>query len=168
MRTTFVLLLLLGLLAPDSSIHAQARRPAIGIGFGTLATTGKSPVGLSFDTRLSWAINTDFSLAGGASFVGYVFDGRDDAAYFLLPQASAIIKLDATNLRAPYILAGFGGYMPVGGSDRSDESGPTVHGGIGWMVGLQASVVYIEVNPTLIIARDVADIMLPVRLGVVL
>lgn len=168
MRTTLTLLLTLALFAPDSSTYAQARRPAVGIGLSTLATTGQTPVGLGFDTRLSWSINADFSVAAGNSFVGYVFGGRDEAAYFLLPQASAIIRLDAMNASAPYILAGLGGYFPVSGDEREDESGPTVHGGIGWMTALQATAVYIEVNPTLVVARKAADFLLPLRFGVIL
>ena len=168
MRITLAFFLTLALFAPDSSTNAQARRPAIGIGFSTLATTGQNPVGLGFDTRLSWSLNVDFSVAAGASLVGYIFDGRDEAAYFLLPQASAIVKLDAFNVRAPYVLAGLGGYLPVSGDDRKDESGPTVHGGIGWMIALEATAVYIEVNPTLVVARKAADFLLPLRFGVIL
>ncbi len=168
MRTTLVLLLTLASFAPDSSAYAQILRPAVGIGLSPVGTTGQSPVGLGVDARLSWPINADFSVTAGTSLVGFVFRGRDDAAYFLMPQASGIVKLDATNLRAPYVIAGFGAYFPIGNTDREDESGPVVQVGIGWITTLQATAVYLEISPTLVVAQSAANLLLPVRFGVIL
>lgn len=146
----------------------SAQVPRIGIGLHGMASIQDPPAGLGFDTRFSWPINPDFSVAAGAGIVGYVFKGRENASYFFTPSLSAILTMDAANIKSPYFIAGLGGYVPVGSPDFSDQSGPSIHAGLGWSILLQATAVYLEVSPMLVVARTTANVMLPLRFGVIL
>ena len=157
---------ILSVLAVQTPVQGQA--PRFGFGLNVVGSTQSPPIGIGFDARLSIPINPDFSIAGGSGVHGYVFKGRENASYFVTPSLSAIVTMDATNVRSPYIIAGIGGYLPVRSEDRKDDGGPAIHGGIGWTVLLQATAVYLEVTPTLVIARTSAGVLLPVRFGIVL
>ena len=169
MRLTALLslaaLLLSGIMA---SGPAAAQLPRIGFGLSGVASTQDPPVGLGLDTRFAWPINADFSVAGGAGIVGFIFRGRESASYFFKPSLSAIVTLNSENPTSPYIIAGLGGYIPVGSPEYSNEAGPSVHAGLGWSFLLQATAIYLEVSPMLVVARTTANVMLPVRFGVIL
>ena len=147
---------------------AQSVRPRIGLGMGSMLTTGDRLMALGFNVRSSFPYNADLSFAINLGVSGFVLSGREDAAYYLNPQGSAIITLYPSNPRSPYVLAGFGGHIPVGYAREVENGGPTVHAGVGWVVGLQATSLYIEIDPALLIAKDYVDLLLPIRLGLVL
>lgn len=153
-------------IAAYSTVSAQM--PRIGFGLNGVAGTQDPAIGMGFDARASWPINQDFSIAGGTGVIGYIFQGRDGSSYFLTPQASAIVTLDATNIKSPYFIAGVGGHFSIGSKDRGEDSGPTVHAGLGWAFMLQQTSIYLEVSPTLVVARSAASVLLPLRVGVVL
>ena len=146
----------------------QAQKPKVGFGLSGVASTQDPPIAMGFDLRVSWPINSDLSVAPGVGVMGFVFEGRANASYFFAPNVSAIVTLTADNPRSPYFIGGLGGYMAVGNSDNNDESGPTVHAGLGWTWLMESTAVYLEVSPMLVIARNSANVLLPVRFGVVL
>ena len=160
--------LLFALLGFAIHTHVYAQRPGIGIGFSGVASTQSPPLGMGFETRASWPVNLDFSIGGGVGFIGYIFGGRDSASYFVTPNVFAIVTFDASNVRSPYLIAGFGGYFPVASGFRREDAGPTVHAGLGWTTILNATAIYIEVSPTLVIARSTATMLLPLRIGIVI
>ena len=164
---TVTAIILFGIVAFNPA-NAQIQMPRIGFGLNSAAGTQDPVVGMGFDARVSWPINQDFSIAGGTGVIGYVFQGREESSYFLTPQASAILTLDATNVKSPYFIAGVGGHFSIGSKDRSEDSGPTVHAGLGWTLLLQDTAIYLEISPTLIVARSSASALLPLRVGVVL
>lgn len=155
-------------LAISLSASAQTLTPRYGIGMGTLLTTGDRLMALGFHARSAFPYNEDLSFAIDLGVSGFVLSGREGAAYYVDPLASAIVTLYPSNPRSPYVMAGFGGHVPVGSARESGDGGPTVHAGVGWVVGLQATSLYIEIDPALLIAKDYVDLLLPVRLGIVL
>ena len=96
---------------------------------------------LALNTRIAFPLNADLSISAGASFVNYVFQGRDGAAYFISPSISLIVTMNTEAPRSPYLVAGLGAYLPLAGDTEKDESGPIVEAGIGWVFGLQATSV---------------------------
>ncbi|MDE2835140.1 MAG: hypothetical protein OXM02_11575 [Bacteroidota bacterium] len=147
---------------------AAAQMHRIGFGLSGVASTQDPPVGLGIDTRFAWPINEDFSVAAGAGMVGFVFRGREGASYFFKPSLSAIVTLQSQNPVSPYFIAGLGGYIPVGSPEFASESGPSIHAGLGWSFLLQTTAIYLEVSPMLVVARTTANVLLPVRFGVIL
>ena len=170
MRSTplLALIALASALAPHSEADAQPLKPRIGFGFNSTLTTGDNLFGVGIHTRVAIPVNADLSIGAGGGLTGFVLSGRDEATYFLEPQIVAIVTINAGNPRSPYVLAGIGGYFPVGSKNTPDEGGPTLHGGLGWAIGLQSTAIYIEVNPALVIAKSSAELLLPVRFGIVL
>ena len=156
------------LLAISLPATAQTKSPRFGIGMGTLLTTGERLMALGFNMRSAFPYNADLSFAIDLGVSGFVLSGREGAAYYVNPMGSAIITLYPSNPRSPYVLAGFGGHVPVGNARETGDGGPTVHAGVGWVVGLQATSLYIEIDPALLIAKDYVDLLLPIRLGIVL
>ena len=147
-----ICLTVLLLIVPAS--YSQLVRPRVGVGMGVVGSTGANPFGLGLDTRLAFPINADLSISAGASFVNYVFQGRDGAAYFISPSISLIVTMNTAAPRSPYLVAGLGAYLPLAGDTEKDESGPIVEAGIGWVFGLQATSVYLEITPALVVARS--------------
>lgn len=133
-----------------------------------MLTTGDRLMALGFNLRSAFPYNADLSFAIDLGASGFVLSGREGAAYYVNPLGSAIITLYPSNPRSPYVMAGFGGHIPVGNAREAGDGGPTVHAGVGWVVGLQATSLYIEINPALLIAKDYVDLLIPIRLGVVL
>ncbi len=161
-----VLLLLLCTCVPA---HAQQLSPRIGFGLTTTVTTDfANPIGLGLHVRGSLPVNPDLSFATGIGVTGFVFSGRDDAAYYVTPQVLAIVTLNAMNARAPYVLLGLGGYLPVGGGSDEKDGGPAIHGGLGWAARLQETSVYLEVTPALVVGKDASKLILPLKVGVVM
>ncbi len=153
--------------APD--LHAQSfPRPRLGVGLSTVVGTGDQAVGIGVDTRLAWVINSDFSIGTSANFVNYILRGRDEAAYFFHPTVTAIVTLDATDIRSPYLIFGLGANLTLGGDADSAESGPSVNAGMGWVFSLQATSLYIELIPALIVVESSVEMQLPIRFGVIL
>lgn len=149
-------------------VHAQGLRPRVGFGLGLVSGTTEQAIGISLDTRLSLVTNQDLSFAASANFVNYILKGREAASYFFHPSFSAIVTLNAANLQSPYLMFGLGGNLPLAGNAESIDSGPSLHGGLGWVFSLQSTSLYMEVIPRLIIVRSGVVMQLPARFGVML
>lgn len=153
--------------APD--LHAQGfPRLRLGVGMSAVMGTGDQAVGIGIDTRLAWVVNADLSIGTSANFVNYILKGRDDAAYFFHPTVTAIVTLNAANVRSPYLIFGLGANITLGGDADSAESGPSINAGMGWTFALQATSLYVEFIPSLIVVESSVEMQLPVRFGVIL
>ena len=157
------------LLAASPVVAQEQRLPIrFGFGFSSIVTTGERLVALGFDTRFSLPYNRDLSFALDMNTVGFVLGGTEAAAFYLNPQLSAIVTLYPSNPKSPYIIGGFGGHILLNSADDADETGPTIHGGVGWVLGLQDTSIYIEVDPALYIGSKFVDLIMPIRVGIVL
>jgi len=155
------------MLSPAHEATAQQPlRPRFGLGFNTTLTTAEGVLGLGLRARTSAPVNTDLSFAVDLGVTGFILRGRDDATYVFDPQLSAIVTLNAGQQRTPYILGGIGAYVPFGGDDE-EESGPTLHGGFGWVQALSNTTLFYEIDPALIIGETAVDLVLPFRIGVI-
>jgi hypothetical protein len=101
----------------------------------------------------------------GAGLNGYIFEGRDDAAYSFDPQGSLVVTLPGTGAERLYVLGGGGAYVPFG--DTEADSGPTLHLGVGKVWLLNESSFFLEFDPALFVGAETTDVILPVRLGVI-
>lgn len=146
---------------------AQAQDPRFGIGFNALLSTADG-LGLGFRGRASAPVNADLSLAVDLGFSGFVLEGRRNATYVFDPQVSAIITLPERRNQLPYLLFGLGAYVPIGEDDDGRRrSGPTLHGGMGWVQMLRETSLYYEINPGLVIAEERVDLAIPFRVGII-
>lgn len=160
--TALVALGLLLLFVPE----ANAQRPTrYGVGVQMLGTTVDNNVGPGIRFRVSAPINQDLSLGFGSSFTGFIFEGRDDAAYAFDPQASLIVTLPGSGQESLYVLGGPGVYLPFGNTDAT--SGPTFHFGIGKVWLLDQSSFFFEFNPGLYVGRETTSLLMPLRVGVI-
>lgn len=155
------------MLLPPRQAAAQELRPRFGLGFNTLLTTADGVLGLGLRGRASAPVNADLSFAVDLGFTGFILGGRDDATYVFDPQVSAIVTLNAQQQRTPYILGGVGAYIPFGEGNQSSERGPTLHGGFGWVQNLDATTLFYEVDPAIIIGETAIDLVLPFRIGII-
>lgn len=150
-------------LAPSRDAAAQPLTPRFGLGFETMLHTDDG-LGFGFRGRASAPVNADLSFAVDLGVLGYVLEGRDDATVVFDPQVSAIVTLPRAGRRAPYFLAGIGAYLPL--SETGDKSsGPSLHGGLGWVRVLSETTVFYEVNPALVIGRESVQVAIPFRVG---
>jgi len=163
-----ILIFLIVLFAVSSDLQAQSLRPKVGFGLSVVGGTTDQAVGMGVDLRLAWQVNQDLSIGTSANFVNYILEGRDNAAYFLHPNVTAIVTLDAVNLRSPYLILGLGGNLPLGGDAESNESGPSLHAGLGWAFSLQSTSLYLEITPAMIVVRSSVEFQLPIRFGIIL
>ena len=156
---------LLGLLVAGPAL-AQAAPPRYGVGFdaGVTLLGDDLPDGPSVGVRgrVALPINADLSAAASVGLSSYLFEGAREARYVLNPQTSIIITVPGDR-SVRYFLGGFGGFIPIDGGG----GGPTIHGGVGWAFPLNATSLYVEVNPSLIIGEDDAAGLLSVRGGVI-
>ena len=165
MRVFPVAALVLGLLfGPLDSAHAQTQ-PRFGVGVQLMGTTVDDNFGPGVRLRSSVPLTQDVSLGLGAGLTGYIFEGRDDAAYGFDPQASLIVTLPGRNRQRLYVLGGAGAYVPFG--NTSAESGPTIHLGIGKVWLLNESSFFFEFDPALFIGKEDTEAVMPIRLGVI-
>jgi hypothetical protein len=165
MRVLPVAALVLGLLfGPLDSAHAQTQ-PRFGVGVQLMGTTVDDNFGPGVRLRSSVPLTQDVSLGLGAGLTGYIFEGRDDAAYGFDPQASLIVTLPGRNRQRLYVLGGAGAYVPFG--NTSAESGPTIHLGIGKVWLLNESSFFFEFDPALFIGKEDTEAVMPIRLGVI-
>lgn len=146
--------------------RAQELNPRFGVGANALLSTADG-FGLGIRGRASVPVNADLSLAGDLGITAFILSGRQNADYIFDPQVSAIVSLPATRSRLTYVLFGMGGYIPAGGNDPDAASGPTIHGGLGWVIALQESSLFYEINPALIIRDEGVDVAIPFRVGVI-
>lgn len=166
MRHVSCLLLLLGVTLSLSPVHAQDDRPSrVGLGIQMLGSTASGNVGPGLHLRASTPLNSDVSLAVGSGLTGFIFRGRDQAAFALDPQVSAIVSFSTARAENMYALAGVGAYVPFG--DTNTESGPTFNLGIGRAWLLQESSLFVEFNPGFLIGQESTTLVLPIRVGVI-
>jgi len=161
-----ILLITLFLTVPD--LYAQSFRPKFGFGLSVIGGTTEQMIGIGIDARLAWVVNQDLSIATSTNFINYILEGRENAAYYFHPQISAIVTLNAAVPSSPYLIMGLGGNIPLGGEAEPGDSGPSLHAGTGWAFSLQATSLYMEITPSLIIVRSSVEVHLPVRFGVIL
>ena len=170
--TCLIALVLLAVPTAEAQVEGtEPARPAMRFGFGftaTMTTDFANPVGPGLHARLAIPVNQDLSFAAGGSIAGFVLGGREEAVYYAAPQVLAIVTLNATLPRSPYVLFGLGGHLPFYGPENNSQSGPVLTGGIGWALVLQQSSVYFEVLPGLVVARKAAKLTLPINIGVIL
>lgn len=161
------LLLAAGLLIGFASAHAQTSPPRIGGGFDLTSAVWDQDLipngpALGIRGRVALPVNPDVSVAASLGVAAHLFEGRNQAQTVLNPQASVIVTLPSAGT-ARYLLGGFGGFLPLGGGG----GGPTIHGGIGWAIPLNATSLYVEVDPSLLIGEDQTTGVLSVRAGVI-
>jgi len=144
--------------------EAQDHAPRFGTGMHVLASTVDG-LGLGLTGRISVPLNADVSVAIGSGFTGFLFGGTEDATWLFTPQVSGIVTLPGL-YRAPYLLAGVGGYLPLGDPGR-DRAGPMVHFGLGRVTLLAQSTLFYEVDPMLVLSPDRVDFAIPIRVGVI-
>lgn len=154
------------MLSLPGSVQAQNDQSRFGLGFHLLGSTASEYAGPGLHFRASTALNKDVSLALGSGLTGFIFQGRDDAAFALDPQLSAIVSFSTANAQNLYVLGGAGAYVPFG--NINTESGPTFNLGIGRAWLLQESSLYFEFNPGLLVGEKKTHFVLPLRLGVIL
>ncbi len=165
-----LLLSLLGALLLVSTADAQEKPPPrFGFGFNGMLSTVDG-FGLGFRGRIAAPINTDLSAALDLGLTGFILGGRDDATYVFDPQVSMIITLPFRGNQAPYLMGGVGAYLAFEDSDNDEnaDGGPTIHLGIGRVQQLNATTIFYEINPALIVGETAVDLVLPFRIGVIL
>lgn len=164
MRSLLVLTMLVGGLCSAPAVAQQM--PRFGIGLNTQLALPEG-LGLGAHGRVSAPVNADLSVMLDLAATGFIFQGRKNATYILTPQMGVVVNINQQRYRDPiYLLAGFGGYLPVN-SPRSETGGPTFHIGIGSVLSLQETSLYYEVNPALIVAEERVGIALPFRMGII-
>lgn len=164
MRSLIVLALLVaGMWAAPATAQ---QLPRFGIGLNTQLALPDG-LGIGAHGRVSAPVNADLSIMLDLAGTGFIFQGRRNATYILTPQMGVVVNIHQQRYRDPiYLLAGFGGYLPVN-SPRSDQGGPTFHVGVGSIISLQETSLYYEVNPALIVAEEKVGIALPFRMGII-
>ena len=138
-----------------------------GIGLNTVLSVDNG-FGIGFRGRVSSPVNADFSLAIGMGFTGFVLQGRDQAVFVFDPQLSGIINLPERGNQAAqvYLLAGIGAFVPFTESS-SNDSGPSIHFGIGRVQLLSESSFFYEINPAVVIGAEKVEFILPFRVGII-
>ncbi|NNE70139.1 MAG: hypothetical protein HKN29_07205 [Rhodothermales bacterium] len=142
-----------------------APRPKIGVGFNAVLSSTEG-LGVGVRGRAAWPVNADLSLAVGTGMTGFVLEGRDEATYLLDPQVSVIVTMGPQGPRTPYFLGGVGAAIPVNNKTNA-ESGPTLHFGIGWVQGLRDTILFYEVDPTMLVGETEISFVIPFRIGVI-
>lgn len=168
MRHLSGLLLVLGL-ALSLAVPTQAQddnASRFGLGVHVMGSTASGNVGPGLHFRASTALNADVSLAIGSGLTGFIFRGRDDAAFAFDPQLSAIVSFSTANADNLYVLGGAGAYVPFGNTDT--DSGPTFNLGFGRAWLLQESSLYVELSPGFLVGERKTHVVIPIRLGVIL
>lgn len=147
---------------------AQAQtEPRYGVGLQMMGTTVDDNIGPGLRFRSSVPLNQDISLGIGAGLTGYIFQGRDDAAYAFDPQASLVVTLPGPGTQRLYVLGGGGAYVPFGNLDSNVNGGPTLHFGVGKVWLLNESSFFLEFDPALFIGEEETNVILPLRVGVI-
>lgn len=153
------------LLVGDVALAQQAQRPNFGVGFNAVLSSTEG-LGVGIRGRAAWPVNADLSLAVGTGFTGFVLEGRDEATYLFDPQVSVIVTMNQNGPRTPYFLGGVGAAIPVNDKTNAD-SGPTLHFGIGWVQGLRDTILFYEVDPTMLVGETEISFVIPFRIGVI-
>ena len=143
--------------------------PRFGAAFNALISLPDDGFGLGLRGRASIPVNADLSLALDLGGSGFILRGSRDATYVFEPQLSLIVNLPnsrfTTDKRFMYMIAGAGLYIPTG--DEEAKGGPTIHGGLGWVMPLNETSFYYEIDPALVIAPDRVGLAIPFRVGLI-
>jgi hypothetical protein len=167
MRRLSCFLLVFGLLVSlTGPVQAQEKQSRFGLGIQVLGSTASDNVGPGLHFRASTLLNSDISLAVGSGLTGFIFGGRDDAAFALDPKVSAIVSLPTERTQSTYVLGGIGAYVPFGDTDT--ESGPTFNVGVGRAWLLKESSVFFEFSPGLLVGEKTTTLVVPLRIGIIL
>jgi hypothetical protein len=167
MRPLFLAVLLtLVLLCPAPPAEAQ-QTPKFGVGFQMMGTTVDDNIGPGFRFRSSIPITQDVSFGIGAGITGYIFEGRDDAAYALDPQGSLVVTLPGAGNQRLYVLGGAGAYVPFGNLAENVNGGPTLHLGIGKVWLLSESSFFLELDPAVYVGKTTSEVIIPLRAGII-
>ena len=155
------------LLCLAASASAQAPAPRYGVGFEiTTALYGQDVVpdgpSLGLRARAALPVNADVSVAASLGLGAHVFGGTSDADYVLNPQTSLIVTLPSDR-SARYLLAGFGGFLPLTGGG----GGPSIHAGAGLAIPLREASFFAEADPSLIFGQDSVVPVLALRGGII-
>ena len=143
---------------------AQDLDPRFGFGFNTMISTADG-LGFGFRGRAAAPVSADLSFAIDIGTTGFFLGGFDGSTWIFDPQLSTIVTLDGIT-KAPYIIAGIGGYIPVS-NDTSNKGGPTLHGGFGYVKQLNETSLFYEVNPAIVIEKSEIELIIPFRIGVI-
>lgn len=162
--TALVATLLLVVAGRPNNAHAQLQTPRLGISLNSLLSS-EDGLGLGFRGRLASPINSDLSLAFDTGISGFIFEGQDQATWVVDPQVSLIVTLEGQS-RAPYLLAGLGGYIPFG-EGSTTEGGPAIHMGVGWVKLLRESTLFYEFVPALVVGQEKTSVAIPFRIGII-
>ena len=136
-----------------------------GLGVSTVLSA-QNGFGLGLRGRVAARINRDFSGAVDIGFVGFILRGRDQATIIFDPQVSGIISFEPQGDTQAYILGGIGAFVPLTNA-QARQSGPSIHFGIGQARELQDSVLYLEVDPTIVVGATAVEFTLPLRMGLI-
>ncbi|NND72006.1 MAG: hypothetical protein HKN43_10545 [Rhodothermales bacterium] len=147
-----------------SPSRAQDIDPRFGFGFNGLISTADG-LGFGFRGRASAPVSPDLSFAIDLGTTGFFLGGFEGSTWVFDPQLSAIVTLDGIT-KAPYIIAGIGGYIPVA-DGSSGKGGPTLHGGFGYVKQLNETSLFYEVNPAIVIEKSEIELLIPFRIGVI-
>ncbi len=143
--------------------------PRFGAAFNGLVSLPDDGIGLGLRGRASIPLNADLSFALDLGATGFVLRGSRNATYVFEPQLSLIVNMPnskfTTDRRFVYLIAGAGAYVPTGDSEA--KGGPTIHGGVGWVVPLNETSVFYEIDPALVIAPDRVGLAIPFRVGLI-
>lgn len=170
MRRLLPLLAASALLAPVAT--AQTTLPRFGVAFqGMLAVP--DGLGVGARVRAASALNPDISLALDLGATAFIVGSKNRADFAFEPQASAIINVGEGRFRDPvgqasnaYILAGIGAYLPTGATEAT--GGATLHGGVGFVQPLNASSLFYEFNPAVIVrGKNDVGFLIPLRVGLI-
>lgn len=154
------------MLSLSPSVQAQDKDSRFGLGVHVLGSTANGNVGPGLHFRASTPLNADVSLALGSGLTGFIFGGRDDAAFAFDPQVSAIVSFSQTSTQTSYVLGGAGAYVPFGDTDT--DSGPTFNLGLGRAWLLEQSSFFFEFSPGFLVGERSTTLVLPLRVGVIL
>ena len=150
----------------ESFAQPRELQTRFGIGLNTVLSVNNG-MGLGFRGRVSTPVNGDFSLSIGAGFTGFVLRGRDEASFIFDPQLSGIINIpERGGLAQVYLLAGIGAFVSLTQSS-GNESGPSIHFGIGRVQELSESSFFYEINPAVVIGETRVEFVLPFRVGII-
>lgn len=166
MRSLLCLVALALVLGATGPAQAQSE-PQFGAGLQMMGTTVDGNIGPGLRFRSSVPLTQDVSLGIGAGLTGYIFQGRDDAAYAFDPQASLVVTLPGPGTQRLYVLGGGGAYVPFGNLDSNVTGGPTLHFGVGKVWLLSESSFFLEFDPALYIGKEETNVILPLRVGVI-
>lgn len=166
MRRLLSVLLVLGLPLIISAPGVAQETSRVGVGVQVLGSTADNNVGPGVRVRVSKALNQDVSIAIGSGITGYIFRGRDDAAFALDPQISGIVSFSSKRNESTYVLGGAGAYVPFG--ESTANSGPTFHLGAGRAWLLKESSLFFEFNPGFLVGKEKTTLVLPLRIGIIL